>query len=365
MHFPGTPALAHLLKFSEETMKTATLLLALSVSFLCAIAFPGSASAQRVKTFDLTCSSNDGGWQQCSTPFTNISNVELRRQISGSPCVQGQTWGFDARGVWVDRGCRAEFRVYGEGDREHREDRDDRDRDRDRDDRDDHVGRVDRDRRDDRGGGPAGRGGQSVVINCKSDDERLRRCHVDGGVWRVRVEAQHSGSPCTQGQTWGFDDDEVWVDRGCRADFRVWTGGGGSARSVIMRCKSDDEHMHRCAVEGRIWNVQLEKQHRGSHCMRGETWGFDENSIWVDRGCRADFRVWAGGEFRGRAAIVRCSSDDERLNRCRVEGDIIDVDLERQVSGSPCVERQTWGVEGNEIWVDRGCRADFRVWVAR
>jgi hypothetical protein len=25
--------------------------------------------------------------------------------------VQGQTWGTDRRGVWVDRGCRAEFRT--------------------------------------------------------------------------------------------------------------------------------------------------------------------------------------------------------------------------------------------------------------
>jgi hypothetical protein len=204
-----------------------------------------------------------------------------------------------------------------------------------------------------------------VVISCKSDDEHMHRCHVDGGVWRVRVEAQHSGSPCTQGLSWGFDDDTIWVDRGCRADFRVWAGGGGMGRSVVMRCKSDDERLNRCAVDGRIWNVQLERQHSGSACLRGETWGFDENSIWVDRGCRADFRVWTGGEFRGRAAIVRCSSDDERLNRCSVDGDIIGADLERQISGSPCVEGQTWGVEGNLIWVDRGCRADFRVWVAR
>jgi len=337
-------------------MKTTKLLLAFSASLLGAIAFPGCASAQRVRSFDLKCSSDDGGWQQCGTPFSDVSNVELLRQVSGSPCIQGQTWGFDARGVWVDRGCRAEFRVYGSSERDHRDDRDERDRDHDRD-------RGDRDDR--HGGGPAWRGGQSVVINCKSDDERLRRCHVDGGVWRVRVEAQHSGSPCTQGLSWGFDDDEVWVDRGCRADFRVWVGGGGMGRSVVMRCKSDDEHMNRCAVEGRIWNVQLEKQHSGSPCLRGETWGFDESSIWVDRGCRADFRVWAGGDFRGRAAIVRCSSDDERLNRCGVEGDIIDVDLERQISGSPCVERQTWGFDGNVIWVDRGCRADFRVWMAR
>ncbi|MGH9714849.1 MAG: DUF3011 domain-containing protein [Candidatus Acidiferrales bacterium] len=343
-------------------MKTSSRVLAVWIFFLCIIGMPGSASAQRIGTYDLTCSSNDEQWHQCGTSFTNINNVELLRQISGSPCIKGQTWGFDARGVWVDRGCRAEFRVYGSGDRDHREDRDDRDKDRDRGDQD-----RDRDRPDQRVVAPVAIGWQSIVINCKSDDMGRHRCHVDGGVWRVRVEAQHSDSPCTVGQTWGYDDDEVWVDRGCRADFRVWIGGAGPGigRSAIVRCKSDDERLNRCAVEGRIWNVQLERQNSGAPCVRGESWGFDENSIWVDRGCRADFRVWAGAEVRGRVAIMRCSSDDERLNRCAVGGDIIDVDLERQISGSPCIQGQTWGAEGNVIWVNRGCRADFRVWIGR
>jgi Protein of unknown function (DUF3011) len=37
--------------------------------------------------------------------------VEVTNQRSGSPCVQGQTWGWDRRGIWVDRGCRADFRI--------------------------------------------------------------------------------------------------------------------------------------------------------------------------------------------------------------------------------------------------------------
>ena len=37
--------------------------------------------------------------------------IYMTRQISGSPCVQGRTWGVDRRGLWVDRGCRAEFQV--------------------------------------------------------------------------------------------------------------------------------------------------------------------------------------------------------------------------------------------------------------
>jgi len=55
----------------------------------------------------LTCSSDDGGYRYCRADTQN--NVRLTRQISGSPCNQGYSWGYDYRGIWVDRGCRAQF----------------------------------------------------------------------------------------------------------------------------------------------------------------------------------------------------------------------------------------------------------------
>ena len=60
----------------------------------------------------LTCSSNDGGYHYCRADTQN--RVQLTRQISGSPCQQGYSWGYDYRGIWVDRGCRAQFE-YGFG----------------------------------------------------------------------------------------------------------------------------------------------------------------------------------------------------------------------------------------------------------
>jgi hypothetical protein len=33
----------------------------------------------------------------------------LSRQLSDSACIQGKTWGWDRKGVWVSDGCRAEF----------------------------------------------------------------------------------------------------------------------------------------------------------------------------------------------------------------------------------------------------------------
>jgi hypothetical protein len=57
----------------------------------------------------ITCSSDDGRRRTCSVDTRG--GVRLVRQISGSPCDQNRTWGFTRNGIWVDRGCRAEFAI--------------------------------------------------------------------------------------------------------------------------------------------------------------------------------------------------------------------------------------------------------------
>jgi hypothetical protein len=74
--------------------------------------FAAAASAQQT----IKCESNNGGRVYCGNYSSN--QVQLDRQISGSPCTRGSTWGVDNRGLWVDRGCRATFIVsYGAGGR--------------------------------------------------------------------------------------------------------------------------------------------------------------------------------------------------------------------------------------------------------
>ena len=43
------------------------------------------------------CPANTGGW------------AKLTRQWSIAPCIQGASWGYTNRMIWVDRGCRADF----------------------------------------------------------------------------------------------------------------------------------------------------------------------------------------------------------------------------------------------------------------
>lgn len=56
----------------------------------------------------LLCES-DGGYRRC--PADTSAGVALVRELSTSRCAARSTWGFDGAGIWVDKGCRGEFRV--------------------------------------------------------------------------------------------------------------------------------------------------------------------------------------------------------------------------------------------------------------
>ena len=56
------------------------------------------------------CESNDRRPRECAADIRG--GVQLVRQLSSAPCVQGRTWGYSRNGVWVADGCRAEFRTY-------------------------------------------------------------------------------------------------------------------------------------------------------------------------------------------------------------------------------------------------------------
>ncbi|MCF7752101.1 DUF3011 domain-containing protein [Bacillus subtilis subsp. subtilis] len=140
------------------------------------------------------CESIKGRTQQCPLQ----GRARLVRQISGSPCVEGQTWGQARDGVWVTQGCRAEF--IAEGGRGGR-----------------WNGGGGGGWGNDNGGGWGGRG---QMITCDSNDRRLQRCNVS--VRRdARLVRQTSRTACVEGRTWGWDRNGVWVNGGCRGEFQV------------------------------------------------------------------------------------------------------------------------------------------------
>ncbi len=241
------------------------------------------------------------------------------------------------------------------------------------------------------------------TIACNSDDMRRHSCAVDtrGG---VRLQTQHSEAPCVEGRSWGSDNEGIWVDAGCRADFAVGErrdyldpnrnernqqyGGTGQAQAIA--CNSDDMRRHSCPVDTR-GGVRLLTQHSEAPCTEGRSWGTDNDGIWVDRGCRADFSVGGNRDFRderrndnrndqyganpnyqdqnrndqygGNREQQRfaCNSDDMRRHSCAVDTRGGEVRLVRQLSDSPCTKGYSWGTDRRGIWVDHGCRANFAV----
>ena len=55
-----------------------------------------------------------------------------------------------------------------------------------------------------------------------SVDLRRKTCPVvDGRVEAVSIHRKIGFRDCDLGVSWGFDDFEIWVDSGCKAEFKV------------------------------------------------------------------------------------------------------------------------------------------------
>jgi hypothetical protein len=235
-----------------------------------------------------------------------------------------------------------------------------------------------------------------AIVSCSSDDMNYHTCSIPPGS-RARVARQRSDAQCIEGQTFGVRGNQLWVDRGCRADFEIFSGrgwnNGGSVAGTIT-CSSDDMRRHYCNI-AQGTRARLARQRSDAQCIEGQTWGQNGSQIWVDRGCRADFTLQAGGrrdrdwdrdwdrdddrdhhdhdwdrdrdhdrdrdrDKYGSSRIVTCSSDNMRRRTCNV-GSHGNIRMVRQRSDARCEFNRTYGFTGNSIWVDRGCRADFEV----
>src|SRR5260370_32202996 len=93
--------------------------------------------------------------------------VRLIRERSEAAGNQGQTWGYGKRGIWADRGCRADFAVSGDW-----------------------------------------RARAAALVYCPSDDMQRNFCAVNtlDGVFIVR---QRREAACGFNRTPGYDPDRI------------------------------------------------------------------------------------------------------------------------------------------------------------
>ena len=164
----------------------------------------------------ITCASKDYRYQLC--PADTYGGVEFYEQLSRRSC-EGR-WGYDRRGIWVDDGCRAKFRLTGGYDQDYNP-----------------YGHNPYGYGEHQGGQHGGRPrdypvdapvGDITIITCESHKNRRAYCRVNttGG---VELDRQISRSSCSG--NWGYDRNGIWVNNGCRAKFAIGTPRSSNVRS--------------------------------------------------------------------------------------------------------------------------------------
>lgn len=139
------------------------------------------------RTITVVCQSRDGHRHRCAAD--TLGQITLGRELTrNSKCVENRTWGYDSKGIWVDRGCRAEFLIA------------------------------------DNGGTYRDRGPSQAMrtLVCESNGGQRSYCRADAS-FGVQLTRQLSRTDCVLNRNWGSDRNGVWVSDGCRAEFALKT----------------------------------------------------------------------------------------------------------------------------------------------
>lgn len=71
------------------------------------LTLPSSSYANEI----VRCESKGDAYRLCRINLQRGDEVRLEQRFSKASCSRGRSWGLDRRGIWVDRGCRADFLV--------------------------------------------------------------------------------------------------------------------------------------------------------------------------------------------------------------------------------------------------------------
>src|SRR5881394_479586 len=117
-----------------------------------------------------------------------------------------------------------------------------------------------------------------TTVRCESSDGRYVECRT-GMLDTVTLSRTLSDTTCVQGQTWGFRDNAIWVDRGCRADFLVSPSYAGAAvttttNDMLVVCESINNTRHQCHTKV-LGGVTLVRTLSDNECIRGRSWGIN------------------------------------------------------------------------------------------
>lgn len=143
-----------------------------------------------------------------------------------------------------------------------------------------------------------------------------------------------------------------------------WNGGnqGGNSGGATVRCESINDRYRECPTNFRN-RAQLGRTLSKVTCREDFSWGQRRGTVWVSRGCRAEFVESRSDWGQGRPENnynVTCSSEDDSYRTCAWQSRFGRPHLIETLSRTACVQGQTWGyTRNNTIWVDGGCRGRF------
>ncbi len=144
--------------------------------------------------------------------------------------------------------------------------------------------------------------------------------------------------------------------------------GGGlpifyeNVRETVV-CSSNRYDTVTCPLRGELIGGFLTHQISRSACTLNSTYFIQGNSIVVSNGCRAQFTVDLRVQRApiARSQTVQCSSNRRDYVTCNLGVYAANVVLIKQDSKTACILNSTYGVVGNAMWVDKGCRGVFNV----
>jgi hypothetical protein len=276
-------------------------------------ALGAALAAPAVEAATVRCESIGGRSSSCDLPGDR--GVALERQLGGAPCEFGRNWTWDGRRVRVEENCRGEFRSDVDGFEL----------------------------------------GQSVV--CESRHRRLVRCEADT---RGGVLIEDLGYGCQLDRTVGYDAEGVWASGRCEASFRVAVTPYDGRE---LRCDWIQDGPRRFCAFDTSGGVVLEASTGSAACLFGETWGFAEGGLWVDRGCSGVFRadtLKTSGAFGAPPVAMACAAGEGEESFCAAGG-TLSVAILADASGGRCIEDVTWRPTAHGVWVSDGCAGLFQI----
>ena len=215
----------------------------------------------------------------------SMGQIRIARQLSNRACIQGRSWAYNSRGIYVSQGCRAIFA----------------------------VGRS-------RGYSAPNavvshthfQDGSGRIIHCESTANGRNYC----GDAHSRYSMSGNRDPdCIEGQTWGHDSRGVWVSGDCDADFSAssydrdngYGNNGYDDGQDEVPGNAEVEHTHYVDGDGQVIHCQSTADGRNycgdrdsryiisgtrdPDCIEGETYGRDSRGTWVSGDCDAQLTL--------------------------------------------------------------------------